>query len=65
MEKPQSALDAVLALDRALTLAAVRGLDGEALRRFRDMLFHWSEIAKGEMERREGQTGKSALLTSY
>ena len=59
LQKPQSALDAVLALDR-LTLDAVRELDRDALRRFRDVLFHWSEIAEGETERRENQAGKIA-----
>lgn len=60
LQKPQSALDAVLALDRALTLDAVRELDRDALRRFRDVLFHWSEIAEGETERIENQAGKIA-----
>lgn len=53
MQRSQNALDAVLALDRALTLAAVHELEPEALAKFQSILFHWSEIAAMELERRK------------
>lgn len=46
MERPQDALDAVLALDRAVTLASARTRQGRS-EAGQGLLFHWSEIAEG------------------
>lgn len=54
MTATPNALDMVQALDRALTLDAVRELDREALRKFESILFNWSEIASLELARRQG-----------
>lgn len=52
MNHSADALDAAQALDRSLTLDAVRGLDADALARFQSVVHHWSEIAAHEQQRR-------------
>jgi hypothetical protein len=49
----KNALDVARTLDQCLTLADVRELDQEALVKFQGILFHWSEIASGELARRQ------------
>lgn len=52
MSTHETALDAAQALDKALTLADVHRLDRAALVKFQGVLYHWQQIAVGELDRR-------------
>jgi hypothetical protein len=58
----ENALDAAQALDRSLTLDAVRGLDADALRKFEAVMLNWQQIALHERQRRENDSLDKILI---